>query len=416
MDKMTKDMKGKPQDAENAANAAAEMEDLTPEGDIPVPTGDEAHPTAAPDPKEARKQLYEKARKRRQDTVSREAEEHIDVERLQAMQEEASGGEKPDTQIDTNRHDYEEKRGLKEPEPELEATPEEEIVNEEDDSADASLQNYDPDAKIAVKILGKEYLVPQQDIDDAGGLETYQKSRAATMRLQRVATLDRALQQAGQEQGDAHGEQQETDPSTDGLGEADIASLREEVIDAMVGDDDPTEAVDKVLEKALRRKPRPVSSESPSEQPNEVSAAERQIIEDAKRELAAEMEADRVSANDMMRREYSDIMGDQELLGLAQQRFSVLMADSNNEGRSQKELARESAEYVRSLGKRLLVQPSGGNSIENERQERIKRKKKLPRTSRADAPSAPKPQERKTMSNREYLARLRRMQGHDLAE
>lgn len=415
MDKMTKDMKGPEQDAENAANARAETEDLKPEGDIPVPTGDEAHPTAAPDPKEARKQLYDKARKRREETVSREADEHIDVERLQAMQEEASGGEVPETQIDTNRHDYEEERGLTEPDPEPEPTPEEEIVNEEETSAAPSLKDHDPDAKIAVKILGKEYLVPQQDIDDAGGLETYQKSRAATMRLQRVATLDRALKDAQQDGQPQHGEQQETDPSTDGLGEADIASLREEVIDAMVGEDDPTEAVDKVLEKALRQ-PRPVSTPSTPEQPNEVSATERQIIDDAKRELAAELEADRVAANDMMRAEYSDIMADRELLGLAQQRFAVLMADPNNEGRTQKELSRESAEYVRSLGKRILGQPSGGQAIETERQERIKRKKKLPRTSRADAPTPAAPQERKTMSNKEYLALLQRRSGHNLAD
>jgi hypothetical protein len=400
---------------ERTTEEAAEIleTELRPENETPVPTGDEEQPVAAPDPMEARKQLYEKARKRRKETVSREAEEHVDVELLQAMQEEASGGDKPESEVDTNRKDRsDEERAIAEAMGEEEQS-EEENTNLTSDSAEPSLTKASPEDKVAVKILGKEYLVPQQDIDDAGGIELYQKSRAVNLKLQRIATLEKALP-AEPDNEAAHGEQQETDPSTDGLGEADIASLREEVVDAMVEGEDMS-ALDEVLKKALTKTTPTIKNPRPA-QPNEISVTERQIIEDAKRELLEQMEADRVATNDMMRQEYSDIMGDQELLQLAQQRFAVLGSDPSNEGRTQKELARESAEFVRSLGKRLLVEKPATSQVEQERQQRIQRKKRLPRASRADAPAAPVSQERKPMSNREYLARLRKMQGHDLAE
>jgi hypothetical protein len=91
----------------------------------------------------------------------------------------------------------------------------------------------------------------------------------------------------------------------------------------------------------------------------------------------------------------------------------VLVTNPQNEGRTQKEMARESAEYVRSLGKRLLTDPPK-SQVEQQRQTRIARKRKLPQPSRADTPAAAQPkQEKHIPSAKEHFMRLRKMQGHD---
>jgi hypothetical protein len=129
--------------------------------------------------------------------------------------------------------------------------------------------------------------------------------------------------------------------------------------------------------------------------------------------LVRQFEEDRVEANTMMRREYSDILGDRDLLELAMTRFNMIRAKPDNAGRTQKELARESAEHVRSIGRRLLVERPV-NPMEEERRMRVERKRTLPQTSRADAPADNQPQEQKSTkeSRREYLAKLRKAAGN----
>jgi hypothetical protein len=130
-------------------------------------------------------------------------------------------------------------------------------------------------------------------------------------------------------------------------------------------------------------------------------------------DLEQQYEQDRMDANQMMREHYQDIMADPELVGLAQQRFNAIKNNPTNEGRSQRDLARESAEYVRSIRYRLegkVKRPTP--AAEQERQTRIERKRKLPQPSRADA-AAPsgEPVDNPIPSRKEHLMRLRRRAG-----
>ena len=406
---------------EDAANAALETkeEGLIPDPEVTVPTGDEENPVSGPVHDDAMKTIFDKARKNRKRMISREGEENTDVERMTAMVNEASGGVVPEdgTTIDTNRDSGEGsdvpdpfKADVREEREALLAKPESEVVNKDAGDALVSLTGADPEAKVTVKILGQEYNVPQQDIDDAGGMELYQKFRTANMRLQSIATLERALP-AKPEPVPADGEQQDGDPSPDGLDEAEITTLREEVMDAMIdGDMDAVDAVLKKAQHTLRPAPEPKKPEASKTDSEVVHPA----IQEARDELVRQFEEDRVEANNMMRREYADIMGDHELLQLAMGRFNLIRANPDNTGRTQKELARESAEYVRSVGKRLLVEKPT-NPIEEERRKRIERKRALPPTSRADAPavqpSKDTPKSTKE-SRRDYLAKLRRASGN----
>lgn len=389
---------------------------LEPDPETVVPTGDEDAPVSS-DPMEARKALYKKAREHRQDTISKDRGEQTDAELIERMVAEASGGESDGAEaLDTNRRDrhseddeQDEARALAERMEKEKDKPE--STNKDSGSEPDALTPKDPDAKVQVKIQGKEYTVPQQDVDDAGGIEAYQKSRAATLRLQRIATLEKAL--TAKPEASDQPETQQADPSSDGLDEADISTIREKVLEAMVNGED-MEAVDKVLEEALSsgRKSKPKSTPKPEQPRSEVGETERAIIREAQEELNRMYEEDRVATNEMMRREYSDIMGDPDLMALAQQRFAMLSANPDNAGRTQKELARESAEHIRSIGKRLLVERPVRNEMEEERRRRITKKRSLPQTSRADT-SAParKTTERKVPSRKEYLQELRRRAG-----
>lgn len=397
---------------------------LVPDGETVVPTGDEKFPVGSTDPREARKALYDKARKNRSTLISRDAEGSADVELINRMNAEAAGGEAPTTEIDTNRRgrndadDYDERiaaaRMMQEGQAEARRKKEEkvaepEVVKKEEGGAPDSLTKGDESATVSVVILGNEYAVPQQDIDDAGGLAAYQKNRSATIKLQRAATLEQRAHQALKEL-EQRGSQQTEDPSTDGLDEADIEGLKEKLLDAVLNgtEEDVNEAISDIA------KSRPEPTKPPSTKPA-VNRPEpsKEIKTETQEELRQQFEADMRDANDMMRSEFKDIMDDPDALELARRNFNALAANPANEGRTQKEMAREAALKVRKFWSRWgKEQPR--NEIETERQTRIERKRKLPQPSGADAPAPSTAQpETHIPSRREHFMRLRRMQGHE---
>lgn len=420
---MSNKMKGytsKPMSEDDRIEALETKEpELVPDGETVVPKGDESMPASAADPKEARKALYDKARKNRETLISRDTEGSADVALINKMNAEAAGGEKPESEIDTNRHsrndsaDYDERmaaaRAMQQGQEEARKKKEEpKSAKESSDSAPDSLSKPDPDAKVAVVILGKEYAVPQQDIDDAGGLAAYQKNRAATIKLQRAATLEERAHQALKEL-EQRSSQQTEDPSTDGLDEADIEGLKDKLLDAVLNGTE--EDVNKAIANVAQSRPEPTkpSRTEPAVRPEPSS----DIHTETQEELRQQFEADMREANDMMRKEFKDIMDDPDALELARKNFNALVADPANEGRTQKEMARESAMKVRTFwSKWSKTQPR--NEIEAERQTRIERKRKLPKPSGADAPAPSTAQpEKHVPSRREHFMRLRRMQGHD---
>lgn len=395
--------------------------ELVPDGETVVPTGDEPAPMSAADPKEARKALYDKARKNREQLISRDSDGSPDIELTRRLVAEAAGGEMPEEGVDTNRRDrnddpdYEERvaaaRALQDAEEGKAAaakkTPEVEDVN---DSAPDALPEPEEDATVTVTVLGKEYEVPRQDIDDAGGVVPYQKNRAATIKLQRAATLEQRAHKALEDLEAMRGEQQTEDPSKDGLDEADIDSLREKLLDTVL--DGTEDDINSVIEEiAQSGRPTPPDTESPATGRPKASEA---VNTDTQQELKAAAEADMLEANEMMRNEYKDIMNDPDALDMARRHFNALVADPANEGRTQKEMSRESAEYVRKFVARWGGESRKPNEVEVARQTRIERKRKLPSVSGADTPAPPVAREEKRVpTRREHFMRLRRMQGHE---
>jgi len=385
--------------------------DLTPDPSIQVPK-DEAVLGGSGDHGERLKHLFNKSRTSREQLIAREADEHVDAAMLVAMNAEVAGGAAPTTQIDTNRDDdgtvpasFKDSDEVTRDREKLRLAKEQEEKSTKP-IAGKELSAPVPSAIVAVKILGKEYQVPQQDIDDAGGVELYQKSRAANLRLQRIATLEKALPPK-QTTVPAHGTQQHADPSLkDGLDDADITRLRERVVDALVDGED-IEAVDRVLKEELvsRRKsqPQPTQVTNPAD-----STKPNPVVLEARLELERQQADDMREANDMMRKDYADIINDGDLLAMARSRFHALSADPNNVGRTQKELSRESAQWVRDFGKKFAQPSQRQDEVEEQRQERITRKRKLPQASNANAPAAQSaPEQLSTQERRRrHLAEL----------
>jgi hypothetical protein len=408
---------------EAEASERLEAPELEADPEVKVAKGDEEQPVSGTDHDAAMLTLYAKGRRNRKLMTREDAEKTSDVAMMQHMVDMASGGDvDPDEvaqELDTNRDmDEEERAELArltaeeegDPEkPEVAAVEEKEELPEKDEAA--SLSQIDPDAKVTVKILGREYEVPQQDVDDAGGIEIYQKSRAANVRLQRAATFEQKALKTLEKAARLNEIQPQPDPPDGGPDEADIDSLRDELMDTVIEgtEDDINKWLKAHTGLAAPSTPKP---EAPT--PAVVTQAIPAPTE-TQEELARQFNDDRQETNDMMRTTYSDVNDDPELRSLAQQRFQLLITRADSEGRTQKEMARESAEYVRSLGKRILGDKAPPISdLERERRTRIERKRVLPQPSRADTHAPDTREKEKSVPTRgEHIQRLRRHAGQE---
>ena len=434
-------------------------EELKVDPEVTVPTGDEEHPTRGPEnPMDARKALYEKGRKHRELITREDSENHPGAAAVQAAVEMAAGGEERagSEALDTNQpgqNDSEQRAELlrqqleedggdeeepaetgeqEEEEPPLAAEPEEESRREGSDE----LKNADESPTVLVKVYGETYEVPRQDVDDAGGIEAYQKARAANIRLQDLATKEADLRKRekalrDQEKRSKPSEKQADPSHADGRGDADaeVDSLTRELLTTVVDSEaDPDAIKDWVRKNLSEARAKVAAEQAPPSDP-----AEQQSIElsPAEQELRDEMMRDRIAANRMMREEFPDIIADQRakargdgvdgLFVIARQRYERLARDPSNAGRTQREIAREAALWARRASNtqpapRERRQP---NAVEEERQQRIVRKRKLPQPSRADArkPHQPEQPEKSTQQRRrEHFARIRRAQGRDLPD
>jgi hypothetical protein len=386
-------------------SAAAELApELTPDPGVVVPTGGEAAPTKV-EHRAGMNNLYDKARKNRNMVQRKDGEDAPDVKLIQALVAEAASGEDGSTVIDTNRNMDEAEtkelaRMMAEQAPPTVAPP----------AAPAPVLQRPPvESIVGVKILGKEYQVSQQDIDDAGGLVPYQKNRAATIRLQKAATAESAAQailDAAEKV--QRGNLQTPDPSKDGLSTAEHETLKGELMDAVI--DGSSKRIDEVFEKIATSRPKAAQpAPSPAVTTTPFPRGE------AQQELERLLEQDRLEANELIRTEFPDILYDLDALGMARQKYKEMQANPENEGRSQVELVRASARAVKKF-----VEQFGLGSLpsaeEKERQTRIERKRSFTPPSQADA-TAPSgvPQERHVPTGKEHLERLRRRAGHDLA-
>lgn len=386
-------------------------EELKPDAEVSVPKGDEEHFTGNVEHRSAMNTLYDRSRRNREQLISRDHETSTDVELVERMVEEASGGESTGGEhLNTNRKGRydEEHTEIDHQEPDHDIQAEHQEPEDHVDvahGADTTLPEEQESPTVTVKIDGREQDVPRADVEDAGGIIAYQKSRAASIRMQRAATAERAAQEAYERLEQQRVSQETQDPSQDGQ-ETDIKALRDELLDVVAeGSEQDIEAwVESKL--TAKSKPKPETTQT-------ISEAAAPVPTEARKELQRQWEEDRIAANAMMIEEYSDIMGDQEQMRVAQKRFNALAANPENVGRSQKEMAREAAEATRAWAKGLAHRYSQPVSeAETERRTRVTRKRKLPQPSKADHPAAaPQEQGNQIPSAREHIQRLRRRSG-----
>lgn len=409
------------EEAVNAHHEGAHAEPSNPENDNldhdsshVVPTGDEEMPVGgAGDHKKSLKSIYNKSRTQREKVVTQEAEGNVDVAMVNAMVAEASGGDVPDEAepegFDTNRETRPELRGEDQGQPpqvEPDPQPPETTDPEPPASARDALPEYDPEDTVEVKVLGATYQVPRQDVDDAGGVAAYQKQRAANIRFQEAATLEKRARQQLEEQP----VQQQADlPTPDGeTADADREALREELLDTVANgsEEDIDSWIDKRIAARQQRQASPQPSTPPSEPPPTTEGEDS--LERQWREEVAE-------ANEMMNRDFPDIMGNVDLRVAATAEFNRIKTLPSSYGRTQSELAREAAGLVRKRQSAIDRNTAQPDPVEAERQTRIERKRAMPQTSRAAQVQAPNvTTERKVPSAKEHIARLRRKSGQDL--
>lgn len=362
----------------------ASKTDLSQGTDAPLDDGSSQVPISA-DPFEARKTLFKKQRDVRGHRIAQDAAAHADVEdALRVLAEEAGQGSSRNeldrgSHMDTNRPDRAPERAPSRPDP-VEST----------DGVNAVVGGDD---RVKVKVLGQEFEVPQSDVDAAGGLSAYQKDRAASIRLQRVAQEEARLK-AEQEEfnrqranagrnapAKAGGDTPSAAPiQADGAGAGVDVEARSEAIVADLYSGD-TKRAKAAIAQVLAAQTRPAAQLDPTEVARQAADLLKQQDRAAPpvNPQAAARNAEYDELNAMMAEKYADVLADPKLKQAAVEKFEALRADPSNAGRRLVDLGREAAQGLKA----------------NPRQAVVERKQQLPPVNRgsqghrADAP-APK--------------------------
>ncbi len=395
-----------------------------------VQTGDEETPTPRPGEHGTDvKNIYKKARENRELVQRKDGEDTPDVVTIQKLVAESQDLEEhehgPPDPIDLenrpDRHadpDAEEEEGG---EVEVTATdpdPNEPVIDPEPEPEPIKSLDYEVvDVKVVSKVYGIEYLVHEQEVIDAGGLERYQRQRATNQRAERVATDAKALREEKQRLAQLPPEvtAEREPPATGALDEqAELAGLRKKLVDAAFdGSEKDVEVATQALEDFLRSTPTEPEPDTPVTVSD--STVQESIVDTEQIQSRFEQEvlADRAEANRMLMDEYPDIMQDDDLREVAMSKYRTIDASPEGYGRTPVEMAREGAEYARDLAIRGL-KPEGADPDRQAEELKVRRAKKrvLPQASTAHAKTT-KPETKKTPSARDHIARLRRRSGHD---
>jgi|GEM_PF-6392951 len=394
---------------------------LEPPAGTIVQTGDEDIPTSEGGKHDDHlKAIFSKARKNRELITREDEDENPDAEMMAKMVEESQDlGEYDhgETKIDLDARPDRFADGEGSDDPEYV-----EVVDHENDELDASrpeAKEPDPEpdpekkleydvenGKVNVKIEGREYIVPQADIEDAGGVENYQLKRSSNIRFEKAATYAKALQKEREEF-----EQQQSvlpakkgelpDPESDVLSkEAELKDYRERILDAAL---DGTEAdIDEILQEAIS-KPKPTESKPQNSRGEADPVISDRVVE----EFETAYQRDRQKANRLLMDDYSDIMSDRDLKEIAHRKYLELDADPSSYGRTAVEKAREAGDFVRRL---THTAPPKKTIQDRELETRRERKRVLPQPSDARKTSRP-PEKEKPRSNRDYIRSIQRAQG-----
>lgn len=304
----------------------------------------------------------------------------------------------------------------------------------EDDSGQESV---DSDLREVV-IYGRTYKVPQKDIDRAGGVEAYQRTRAANIRMEEAAKIEQRLEKRKQdlqrreqeiaererkakeaekshEQPSAKTGPEGQEPPDKGAqqkredGERPDASREDRVkniVKRMYSgkEEDAAAAVEEILSSAENRpqlSPEAVAKmvlQQLDEQKQQQEKERRQEYEE--RQKVTE-ESHRRRVNDVMANEYGDVLKNEDKLVIARNRFEKLKGDPTNANRDPEDLAREAGEYAR----QVRVEP-----VSKEISRREREKQEMARESSASGKAADA-SEKKVPSPKSHIERLRKRAG-----
>lgn len=399
------------------------IEELKPAEGTVVQTGEEEEPSSNPgEHHNDIKAIYQKGRENRELVTRQDEEEMPDAAMVAKMVAEAADDEEFD-HGDREGVDLNERKDRFDAEQEEEGDGDPEYVENVDHEApdkeepaptttpaparepEKNLDYEAVDGKVTVKIEGMEYEVPEADIKAAGGKAAYQQNRASNIRFQKAATYGKALQKEREE----FAQQQLDSPAKGDLPVEDDLSNEAELVktytnrllDAAI---DGTETdVEQVVAEVLS-----TTKRVPQEPDNSTSVEQPRPSDKVVEDYEASYRLDRANANRMLIDEYSDIMLDNDLKGIAHQRYEALSSDPRNIGRTAVEMAREAGDYVRRL---TNTKPPVHTRQAKELEARRDKKRVLPQRSQARTTS--KAQEtKKPRSSRQYIQDLRKKQGN----
>jgi len=364
--------------------------------------------------------IYKKAGAQRKAEVKRHAEEiGMDAESEEALSHAreslAEGGDEAKAVAKAMAEEQEDEPGDE---------PESESKGADEKATDDRVAND----MVEVVIYGRRYQVPQADIDRAGGVEAYQRTRAANMRMAEAAKLEQRARRREQEAARREKELQDrekrqersshpepskgSEPPDEGAQQIRKEDRKEQVT-AIVerifsGDKDKAStAIEEILD-SVDHKPA-VSPEEIAKMAADQLRAEReaeqataqQEKDSAEAAWEAELSSQQQEVNRVMSDEYADILRDDLRLEVARARFNKLRDQPINAGRSLPDIAREAGEFARGINT---------GSPAQEMQHRRREKENMPRETPARS-KAKFSEEKKVPSAQEHIQRLREARG-----
>ena len=287
-------------------------------------------------------------------------------------------------------------------------------IDEEEAAAQAAYEELEeepektddePEEFVTVTVNGQEQSVPKWEVDADGGVEAYQKRRAATQKLQDAVERSNAILTESAELAQHHPSPRpgEAGPSSDALTEADTDKLIDDAVDKLYEGD--TEAAKEALRQAMNKT---VAPEEPA--PASPTYSKPPALAQAEQELHDEHDAQIAAANQLARDEFSDILDDDALNEIMFDRFRVEYSKPENAGRTIPALVRESGMWLRNkLGQQVIL---ADPQVEKQVAAKKVRKRRMPAETTATGKrgsGTPPPQ--KPLSGSQVVARMRKSFG-----
>lgn len=348
--------------------------------------------------------IYARAKDRRANDAAVEGDpvSQVNQRMAKAMAAEAAG-EEYDSVIGTEDIEAEERSLAERMEAEAAG---EEIEDTDEESVQQLNKSEKPvskDAgKVAVKVDGIEQQVPEWEVEAAGGVEAYQKRRAASKRLQEAAQIRLEAEQAAAALRNTPAKPAGATPPDGVSDQADLEANSLEAFEKLYEGD--LESAKKAWLKFVRSSNRAVTSEEPAK-PVEIEKSPELL--DLERRLAEERKAQIAAANAVAEDEFGDYLEDSTLRELMYKRFDSLYKDPNNVGREMADLVRESGLWLRTQ-----FNQSSSQNVQKIIETKTVKKRRLPSESTASGRHATaREAEPKPLKGSDVIARMKERYG-----